>query len=59
MTLRVGHWDTLDESLVFEYARGEIFSSVLKASVMCLHFCMQEEEVVLEHTNDKCHLCAL
>ena len=28
------------------------------ASVMCLHFSMQEEDI-LEHTNAKCHLCTL
>ena len=28
------------------------------ASVMCLHFDSQEEGV-LEHTNGKCHLCAV
>ena len=28
------------------------------ASVMCLHFSMQEEDI-LEHSNDKCHLCTL
>ena len=28
------------------------------ASVMCLYFCMQEEDIV-EHTNGKCHLCTL
>ena len=27
-------------------------------SVMCLNFSMQEENV-LEHTNNKCHLCTL
>ena len=29
---------------------------VLMASVMCLHFSMQEE-VKLVHTNGKCHSC--
>ena len=28
------------------------------ASAMCLHFNMQEEDI-LEHTNGKCHLCTL
>ena len=28
------------------------------ASVMCLHFSMQEEDI-LEHINDKCHLYTL
>ena len=27
---------------------------VFEASVVCLHFSMQEEDI-LEHTNDKCH----
>ena len=28
------------------------------ASVMCLYFSMQEEDIV-EHTRGKCHLCTL
>ena len=28
------------------------------ASVTCLHFSMQEEDI-LEHTNGKCHMCTL
>ena len=27
-------------------------------NVMCLHFSVQEEDI-LEHTNDKCHLCII
>jgi hypothetical protein len=30
--------------------------SLMMASVMCLHFSMQEEDT-LEHINGKCHLC--
>ena len=44
MTFRVAHWDMLDDSLA-----GKIFLSVLTASVMCLHFSMQGEDI-LEHT---------
>ena len=32
--------------------------SVLMASVTCLQFSMQEEDIT-EHTNGKCHLCTL
>ena len=28
------------------------------ASVMCLNFNMQEEDII-QHTNGKCHLCTL
>ena len=28
------------------------------ASVMCLHFCMQKEDI-LEHTDGKCHVRTL
>ena len=42
MTFRVAHWDTWDNSLTYSYARG-IFLSILMASVVCLHFSMQEE----------------
>ena len=34
--------------------QGENLLSVLMASVTCLHFGMQEEDV-LEYTNGKCH----
>ena len=38
--------------------KGNILLSVLMVSVMCLHFSVQEEDIP-EHTNGKCHLCAL
>ena len=38
--------------------QGEIFYSVLMAGAMCLHFIMQEEDI-LENTNGHCHLCTL
>ena len=38
--------------------KGEIYSSVLMASGMCLHSSMQKEDR-FEHTNGKCHLCTL
>ena len=38
--------------------KGKILLSILMASAMCLHFSMPKEDV-LEHTNPKCHLCAL
>ena len=38
--------------------QGKIILSILLASVMCLHFGMQEEDI-LERTNAKCHLCTL
>ena len=34
----------------------KIFLSVLLPSVMCFHFSMLEEDM-LEHTNDKYHMC--
>ena len=37
---------------------GNIFLSTPMARVMCLHFSMQEVDV-LEHTNGKCYLCTL
>jgi hypothetical protein len=37
---------------------GEDLLSLLMASVMRLHFSMQEEDS-LEHTIGKCHLCTL
>jgi hypothetical protein len=36
--------------------QGNILFSLLMASVMRLHFSMQEEDV-LEHTDGKCHVC--
>ena len=36
--------------------KGKIVLSVLMAGVMCLHFSMQDEDI-LEHNNGKCHLC--
>ena len=38
--------------------QGEISLSIPVASVMCLHFNMQEEDI-LEHANAKCHLRTL
>ena len=38
--------------------QGENIVSILMASVMCLQFNMHEEDIV-DHTNGKCHLCAL
>ena len=37
---------------------AKILLSILMVSVMCLHFIMQEEDI-LEHTNAKCHVCTL
>ena len=34
---------------------GEMFLSVLMASVTCLHFSMQEEDI-LQHINGYCHM---
>ena len=33
-----------------------MFLSALMTNAMCLHFDMQEEDI-LEHTNGTCHLC--
>jgi D-lyxose ketol-isomerase len=38
--------------------QGEDIMSVLMASVTCLHFSMQEEDII-EQANGKCHLCTL
>ena len=38
--------------------KGKMFSSLLTTSVVCLHFSMQEKDI-LEHTNGMCHLCIL
>ena len=38
--------------------QGEDIFSILMASVMCLHYSMQEEYII-EYTNANCHLCTL
>ena len=59
MTYSAAQWDTWDNSFALYYARGEdIIEHTNMASVMCLHFCMQEEDI-LEHTKAKCHLYTL
>jgi hypothetical protein len=58
LTLRLAHWDILDDILALQYGRGKPLFTVLIASVTCLHFNMQEEDT-LEHTYRKCHLCTL
>ena len=57
MTSGVARWDASDDSLGFSM-QGEIIQSVLMASVMWLQFSVQEE-LILVHTNGKCHLCKL
>ena len=57
LILSVIEASTLDDCLAFKYAREDIFN-ILMASVICLHFGMQEEGI-LAHTNGKCHLCTL
>ena len=37
-TFRVAHWDTLDDKSCVLVCRGKIFSSVLMASVIHVHF---------------------
>ena len=44
--------------MIVLHCKGEIFWSILMASVMSLYFSMQEEDI-LEPTNGKCHLCTL
>ena len=46
LTLRVAQWDTLDDYLEFLVRKGKIFLSVLMASIMCLHFSMQDEDIL-------------
>ena len=38
--------------------QGKMILSILLASVMYLHFSVQEEDII-EHTNAKCRLCTL
>jgi hypothetical protein len=54
MTFRVANWNTLDDSLAFLVCKGKIF---LSAQVPCLHFNMQEEDI-LEHSNRQVNLMA-
>ena len=57
MTCRVAHWDMLDDSLVYGISiQGEDLFKCTKCHVVT--FSMQEE-VILGHTNGKCHLCTL
>ena len=58
MIFRVAHRDILDDKSCDLVCKGKKFPSVLMASVMYLHFSMQEEDI-MEHTNAKCHLCPL
>ena len=59
MICSMPHWDTWDDSIAFQYARGEIITSILTASGTNLQSSMQEEDI-LEHTKcSKCHLCTL
>ena len=53
MTYSVVHWNTWDDSFAISM-QGEILLSSLMASVMCLHFSVQEEDI-REDTNVKCH----
>ena len=48
MTFRVAHWDSLDDIDLRISMQEEDILSILMASVMCLHFNMQEEDI-LEH----------
>jgi hypothetical protein len=45
MTFSVAHWDTLDDSLRL-ICKGKFSLSVRMESVMCLHFSMQEEDIL-------------
>ena len=38
--------------VLFLICKGKLFLSTLMATVMCVHFSMQEEDI-LEHTNGK------
>ena len=51
MTFSVTHWDTLDDSLCLQ-CKGRFSFIVQMESVMCLHFSMQEEDI-LAHTHPK------
>ena len=57
MAFSIAHWNTEIIVLCFCMQRGYIMS-ILMASVMCLHFSIQEKDI-LEHTNAKCHSCTL
>jgi hypothetical protein len=55
MTFRITYWDTLDDNLE---CKKKIFLSIPLASVICLHFNMQEKDI-LKHMSGKSHLCTL
>ena len=44
MTFGVAHWDTWDDTILVYHL------SLIMSSVGCLHFIMQEEDI-LQHTN--------
>ena len=58
ITIRVGHWDTLDASLACFSIKRKMVLRLLMASVLCLQSSLQEGDI-LEHTYGKCHLCTL
>jgi hypothetical protein len=49
-TFSVGHWDAWDDSLCIVICEEKAPLSILTTSFMCLHFNMQEEEI-LQHTH--------
>ena len=42
----VAQWDTRDDSIAFQFAKGKILLGILMARVMGLHFNMQEEDIL-------------
>ena len=58
MTFRAAQWDNLDDIFYILVCKRKTFLSVLMASVISLHFSVQEEDI-FECTNGKCQLCTL
>ena len=52
----IAHWNTCEDSLAISMQGEEISLSSLMASVMCLHFSVQQEDIH-EDMNVKCHYC--
>jgi hypothetical protein len=46
MTFNTTHWKTWDDSFAFLVCKGKMLFSILKECVMCLHFNMQEEDIL-------------
>ena len=52
MTISETHWDTWNDIFVFWINESILSLSILTESAMCLHFVVQEEDI-MEHINPK------